>query len=227
MAEATVSAMITLLDGERFVGEAIESALAQTHPCLEVVVVDNGSSDGGPDVVRGFGPPVSLHEEPRRGIGFARNACLRAARGEYLAFLDDDDLWEPRKSELQLAAFEDDDELDFVFGHMRQFLDPGIDPELSARLEIPAEPQPGLNLGCMMAPRAVFERVGPWKEAWEAADGLAWLVRARSLGLRERMLPEVVGNRRVHGANQSFRNHEHRQEWARLLKESLDARRAR
>jgi glycosyltransferase involved in cell wall biosynthesis len=227
MPEPTVSALIPLLDGERFVGEAIESALSQTLPCLEVVVVDNGSSDGGPDVVRSFGPPVSLHEEPRRGIGFARNACLRAARGDFLAFLDDDDLWNPRKNELQLAAFEADGELDFVFGHIRQFLDPEIDPELADRLEIPAAPQPGLNLGCMMAPRTVFERVGPWERAWEAADGLAWLVRARSLDLRERMLSDVVSSRRVHGANQSFRNHQHRQEWARLLKDSLDSRRAR
>lgn len=222
-----MSAVIPMLDCERFVGEAIESALAQTRPCLEVIVVDNGSCDGSLDLVRGFGPPVSVHLEPNRGIGFARNTGLRAAHGEFIAFLDCDDTWDPRKNELQLGAFEADETLDFVFGQMRQFLDPGLDPEVAARINIPAVPQPGLNLGCMMAPRSVFERVGPWERAWEVADGLAWLVRARALRLSERMLPDVVANRRIHGANQSFRNHDHRQEWARLLKESLDERRAR
>ncbi len=223
----TVSALIPLLDGERYVGEAIESALAQTRPCLEVIVVDNGSTDGSVDVVRGFGPPVSLHIEPNRGIGFARNAALRAANGDCIAFLDCDDIWDPRKNELQLGALEADDTLDLVFGHMRQFLDPGLDPEMAARLKIPGAPQPGLIMGSMMASRGVFDRVGPWERAWEAADGLAWLVRARALGLREKMLPEVVAQRRVHGANQSFHNHEHRHEWVRLLKESLDERRSR
>lgn len=227
MAEPGVSALIPVLDGERYLGEAIESALAQTRPCLEVVIVDNGSRDGSVELARGYGPPVLVREEPRRGIGFARNAALRAARGDRIAFLDHDDVWEPRKNELQLAELEADETLDLVFGHMLQFRDPRLDPELAARLQIPDGPQPGLNLGTMLGRRRAFERVGPWEEAWEAADGLAWLVRARALGLGEKMLPDVVARRRVHGANQSFRNRAHRQEWARLLKESLDERRAR
>lgn len=219
--------MIPLFDGERFVAEAIDSALAQTRPCLEVIVVDNGSSDGGAEVARRFGPPVSLHSEPRRGIGFARNAGLRAAGGDCIAFLDCDDTWDAHKNELQLTALEADEALDLVFGHARQFLDPSLDPEVAERVRVPDSPQPGLNLGSMMAPRRVFDQVGPWDQAWEAADGLAWLVRARSLKLREKMLDEVVAYRRVHGANQSFRNHDYRREWARLLKESLDERRSR
>lgn len=227
MPEPTVSAVIPVYNGERFLGEAIESALAQTRPCAEVIVVDNGSTDGSGEFARGFGDPVRVHPEPRRGIGFARNAGLAAASGDYVGFLDSDDVWEPRKNEWQLAAFEREPDLDVVFGYVRQFAGPELDPSIAERIRIEEEGQPGLNLGAMLAPRALFDRVGRWEEAWQVADGLAWLLRARSLGIREAMLEDVVMRRRIHGANQSFGNHAHRGEWARLLKESLDERRGR
>jgi glycosyltransferase involved in cell wall biosynthesis len=228
LAEPTVSAVILAFENGAYIGEAVESAMAQTHPCDEVIVIDNGSTDEGGAIAAGYGSPVSVHRfESNRGIGLARNAGLEIASGEHVAFLDGDDTWEPRKTELQLAALEGDDAPDMVFGHVRQFASPDLDPGLAARIALPEKPQPGLFLGAMLAPRPTWDQVGPWDRGWDVADGLAWLVRARSLGLREAMLPEVVANRRVHGANQSFRNHEKRGEWARLLKASLDERRKR
>jgi glycosyltransferase involved in cell wall biosynthesis len=228
MAEATVSAVIPVRDGERYLAEAIESALAQTHPCQEVIVVDNGSADRSAEIARSFGPPVRVCPEPRRGIGPARNAGLAAATGDYIGYLDHDDTWDPRKNEVQLEAFLGEPPPDIVFGHVRQFVSPGLDPELAARLRLPEQAQPGLHLGAMLAPRGVWELVGPWEDDWELADGLAWFVRARDLGLREAMIPEVVGYRRIHGANQSIARREVRgAEYARLLKASLDRRRAR
>ena len=79
----------------------------------------------------------------------------------------------------------------------------------------------------MLATRASWERIGPWRGEQEAADGLVWFIRANELGLRQRMLTDVVLRRRIHGENRSFENHEHRSEWTRALKASLDAKRAR
>src|SRR5262249_54844676 len=79
-------------DGERYLAEAIESVLAQTHRCRQVIVVDNGSSDGSAEVARRYEPDVEVHSEPRPGIGPARNAALATAEGDFLAFLDADDL---------------------------------------------------------------------------------------------------------------------------------------
>lgn len=228
MAEPTVSAVILTFNGERHLAEAIESALAQTHPCAEVVIVDNGSSDRSLEIARGFEPATTVRAlAANRGIGLARNEGLAAARGEYIAFLDHDDTWEPHKNELQIEAFAAADPPDLVFGHVRQFVSPDLDPEVAARLRLPSGAQPGMHLGAMLAHRRTWDRVGPWEKGWDVADGLAWLVRARGLGLREEMLPDLVANRRIHGANQSFQNHHARAEWAQLLKGSLDQRRAR
>jgi glycosyltransferase involved in cell wall biosynthesis len=227
LAEPTVSAVIPVRDGERYLAEAIESVLAQTYPCRQVVVVDNGSSDRSAEIAESYGPPVFVRSEPRRGIGPARNAGLDAATGDFIGFLDHDDTWEPRKNEWQLAAFEREPPPDLVFGHVRQFISADLDPAKAARLRLPEGTQPGLHLGSMLAPRRVWDLVGPWESDWELADGLAWFVRARELGLGEVTIPELVGRRRIHGSNQSIARHEVRGgEYARLLKASLDRRRA-
>jgi len=223
--EPRVSGAIPVRDGEAHLAGAIESMLAQTHPPAEIVVVDNGSTDGTRAVAERYAPQVRVVEEPTPGIGPARNAALAAVSGDYIGFLDCDDRWLPRKTELQLEAFATDPDLDIVFGHVEQVLSDDLDPGLAVRLKVREGPQPALNIGAMLAPLGVWRQVGPWQGEFRAADMLDWLLRARRLGLRERMLPDLVVTRRIHGANQSFGNHADRGEWARLLKGAIDERR--
>lgn len=225
MAEPTVTAAIAVRDGEAYLAEAIESVLAQSRPCDQVVVVDNGSTDRSAAIAAGYGPPVEVVGESRPGIGAARNAAVRAARGDFLAFLDADDLWERGKIEAQLGAFAAEPELQLVFGHVRQFVSPDMPAAEAATLRVPAEPQPGLHIGAMLARRDAIEAVGPWAEEVRVSDGLTFFLRARELGLAQKMLAETVTLRRVHGANHSIHNRDERAEFARHLKRSLDRRR--
>lgn len=220
-----MTAAIPVRDGEAYLAEAIESVLAQTHACEQLVVVDNGSTDRSAEVARGYGARVEVVLEPQPGIGAARNAALRVARGSHIAFLDADDLWEPSKTALQLAAFEGDPELRLVFGHVQQFVSPDLCEAQAAELSVPAGPQPGAYLGAMLASRGAVEAIGPWAEEVKVSDGLAFMLRARELGLKQAMLPEVVTLRRVHGENHSIHNRGERAEFARLLKQSIDRRR--
>ena len=225
MAEATVTAAIPVRTGEAYLAEAIESVLAQSRPCDQVIVIDNGSSDGSAAIAAGYGPAVEVVAEPRPGIGAARNAALAVARGDFVAFLDADDLWQPAKIELQLAAFAAEPELQLVFGHVRQFVSPDLDAAEAASLRVPEAPQPGLYIGAMLARRGAIDAIGPWAEDVKVSDGLAFLLRARELGFGQRMLAETVTLRRVHGANHSIHNRDQRAEFARHLKRSLDRRR--
>lgn len=225
MAEPLVTAAIPVRDGETYLAEAIESVLAQTRPCDQIVVVDNGSGDRSAEIARGFGPPVEVVAEPRAGIGIARNAAVGAARGDFIAFLDADDLWTPEKTRVQLEAFAVRPELSLVFGHVRQFAGAELSEEERSSLRLPAAPQPGAHTGAMMARREAIEAIGPWPEDTKVSDGLALLLRARELGLAQEMLRDVVMLRRVHGANHSILNREERVEFARMLKRSLDRRR--
>jgi glycosyltransferase involved in cell wall biosynthesis len=225
LAESTVSAAVPVRNGEAYLAEAIESVLGQSRPCDQVIVVDNGSTDRSAEIARGFVPAVQLVFEPRPGIGAARNAAMRVASGDYVAYLDADDLWQPRKTELQLAAFEARPELHLVFGHVLQFVSPDVTAEDAAALRVPEDPQPGLYISAMLARRSAIGAVGPWAEDVRVSDGLSFLLRARELGFEQAMLPETVTHRRLHGENHSIHNRDERSEFARHLKRSLDRRR--
>ncbi len=97
------SVIIPAFNREATIGRAIESVLAQTHAPLELIVVDDGSTDRTADVARGYGPQVSVIRQPNGGPGAARNAGIRAAVGAIVAFLDSDDAWHPDKLARQVA----------------------------------------------------------------------------------------------------------------------------
>ncbi len=211
----SVSVLICVRDGERHVGEAIGSALAQTAPPREVIVVDDGSADGTAGVVRSFGEPVRLITQPPLGVGAARNAALGASSGDFLGYLDADDIWDPRKLERQLEAFERDPSLDLVFGHMRSFTD-GSPDDLG-------DPVPAVLGGSLLFRRSAAERVGPFPTGVPVGEFLDWLMRAHDLGLRESVPPHVVLLRREHSSNLTRR--EPFGDFARVLKTGIDRRR--
>jgi glycosyltransferase involved in cell wall biosynthesis len=93
----TVSVVIPCYNGARFLRETLDSALAQTSPTLEVIVVDDGSTDDSAALAESYGPPVRVIRQPNQGESVARNRGIAEARGEWVAFLDADDLWLPEK----------------------------------------------------------------------------------------------------------------------------------
>ncbi|MGD0295029.1 MAG: glycosyltransferase family A protein [Terracidiphilus sp.] len=99
----SVSAVIPAYNAERFISGTIQSVLAQTHKIAEIIVVDDGSTDRTAEIAAGF-PGVRVIQRPNGGPGAARNTGIHAASGEWIAFLDSDDHWVPRKTEIQLAC---------------------------------------------------------------------------------------------------------------------------
>src|SRR4029078_8525580 len=112
-----VSVIIAPYNVEPYVGAAIRSALAQTFTDFELIVVDDGSKDGTANMVRQLARQdrrITLVQQTNCGLAGARNSAMRAARGEYFALLDSDDLWEPQLLEAQIAQFEARPEVDIV-----------------------------------------------------------------------------------------------------------------
>lgn len=99
---ATVSVVIPAFNAESFLGEALDSVLGQTARPTEVIVVDDGSTDGTRALVRRYSDAVRLVTQDNGGAARARNVGARQATGEWLAFLDADDVWLPEKLEKQL-----------------------------------------------------------------------------------------------------------------------------
>jgi len=100
-----VSVVIPTYNYGHLLAAAVDSALAQTYPAVEVVVVDDGSTDDTPSRLAGYGDRIRVIRQENQGLSAARNTGIRAARGEYVALLDSDDAFHPRKLERQMAAF--------------------------------------------------------------------------------------------------------------------------
>ncbi|MGZ5476756.1 MAG: glycosyltransferase family 2 protein [Thermoanaerobaculia bacterium] len=110
----TISVIIPTYNYASYVREAIDSAMEQSYPALEIIVVDDGSTDATAQVLSGYGDRIRVLRQKNQGVAAARNAGIAAARGDYLAFLDSDDIWKPRKLELQIARFDADPDLGLV-----------------------------------------------------------------------------------------------------------------
>jgi glycosyltransferase involved in cell wall biosynthesis len=112
---ALVSVIVPVFNGERYVGEALQSALAQDYPSKEIIVVDDGSTDGTPQALSSFGRQLRVFRQSNAGAAVARNAAIAQARGKYLAFLDADDLWLPHKLTAQIAYLESHPDIGMVY----------------------------------------------------------------------------------------------------------------
>jgi glycosyltransferase involved in cell wall biosynthesis len=219
-----ITTIIPVYNGERYLAEAIGSVLRQTYQPVEIIIVDDGSTDGSAVVARALGARVRYCYQANRGIGAARNAGTDMATGNYLAFLDADDMWTPEKLKRQVEAVERDPSLDMVFGHVQQFVSPDLPGHLRQRLRCPSYSLPGRLPGAMLVARDAFSRVGYFNSA--VGEVVDWILRAQELGLRSTVLPEVVLRRRLHSTNTALRHADIRREYARYLKASLDRRRA-
>ena len=222
----SVSVVIPVYNGERYLAEAIDSVLEQTLRPLEVIVVDDGSTDSSMKVAQRFGEAVRCCFEPHRGAGAARNHGAETARGEFLAFLDADDAWVREKLARQLKAFENAPGLDAVFGEVQQFLSPDLDEDMAERLLCPAESRPGYLPGSMLIRQGAFQRMGRFETSWRIGESIDWYLKATEKGLRSLMLPEVLLRRRLHASNLGLSQRHNHLDYVRILKASLDRRRA-
>ncbi len=220
-----VSVVIPTYNGQRYIVPTLDSVLAQKHRPLEILVVDDGSTDSTAQIVRDYAPEVRLIEQERRGHPAARNAGIRAAGGEFLGFLDHDDLWSADKLELQLATFSRNRELDLVFGHIQNFFTPEMKEEERQRIAVPLQALPGLLQGSMLTRRRSFDLVGPFREDRGMGDFLDWYGRAMLVQMKIEMLAETVVHRRIHANNYQRTYKDQRREYLRAVKDLLDRRR--
>jgi glycosyltransferase involved in cell wall biosynthesis len=221
-----VSVVIPVYNAERYLAEAIESVLCQSFGDYEIIVVDDGSTDGSAAVAGSYGSSIRYRSQPHRGAAATRNVGVAKARGRFFSFLDADDAWTADKLEKQVAAFEEDAELDIVFGHVQEAHSPELDEGARQKTRVSSEIRPGYFASTMMVKRDSFFRVGPFATTWRVGEGVDWHLRATDLQLRMLMLPDVVLWRRVHEKNMGIRLRDARQDYVHIVKAALDRRRA-
>ncbi len=204
MTQPLISCIVPVFNGARYLAEALESILNQTCRPLEIIVVDDGSTDQSAAVIRRYGNRVRSFFQDNAGPAKARNRGLSECGGDFVAFLDADDLWHPEKLERQAARFRARPDLDVCLTHVQNFWIPELEKE-KVRLQNHrfAQPLPGYTMQALLARRSVFDRVGWFDDSLRAVDDTDWFLRAFEVGVILEMLPDVLVHRRLHDKNLS------------------------
>jgi glycosyltransferase involved in cell wall biosynthesis len=216
MRSPIVSVVIPAYNVGRFLPETLASVFNQSYSSYEVIIVDDGSTDGTGETLRAYEGRLIYRHQQNRGPSAARNAGIRAARGNYIAFLDADDLWSRDKLKLQVDFMEQNLQIGLVFSDMEEFdhektlcrslLErtllrsemiagrPVVDPERKLLVEdfIPTS--------TVLVRRECLIKTGLFDESLHfVEDRELWLRVAASFPIA--VLPVVVGRKRVHGSN--------------------------
>ena len=208
-----VSAIIPTYNAERFVEEAIRSVLGQTYRPVEILVVDDESTDKTVEKVQEFGPRLRLLRQDHTGAAAARNLGVRHATGRYIAFLDADDTWPATKLSRQMEILQHHSTCDLLFGHVQHFRETGGDC---------GDPVPGYSLGTMLAKREVFDKTGLLATDLKVGEFIDWYARAMEAGLRSRLEREVWLRRRIHRTNLTARERGAWRDYLRVVKAAMD-----
>jgi glycosyltransferase involved in cell wall biosynthesis len=221
-----ISAIIPCHDGERYVAEAIRSALAQTLDPIEVIVVDDGSTDGTPAAVAAFGDAVRYQRMPHGGAAAARNRGVELATGDAIAFLDADDLWTEGALPRLAAAMAAEPSAGMVLGRMEQFVSPALPETDRNRFQFSPDPVAARMCGTVLIRRPDFDRVGGFSPRLASGEFIDWYLRAEHVGVKAVTIPQVVLRRRLHHWNHGVTRRETRQDYLQVVKAALDRRRS-
>ena len=205
-----VSVIIPAYNGDRFIGEAIAGILAQTYTDYEIIVVDDGSTDNTKQVVQQYGDCIRYFSQANQGVASSRNLGLSKARGEYIAFLDQDDVFLPHKLADQVAILEKDFSVGIVNsgwqivdgdGKFKAAVQPWLQiPQLNLKELIIWKP---VFLGAMLFRRSWLQRTSGFDTTLEQTPDVDLVLRLAALGCTAVWVKQTTVKYRQHEANAS------------------------
>jgi glycosyltransferase involved in cell wall biosynthesis len=218
-----VSVIIPVFNGRKYLSQAIESVLAQSYRPLELIIVDDGSTDGSAAIAQSYKETRYIYQS-NMGVAVARNTGLAAVKGDFIAFLDADDIWHPLKLQIQIDYLQKNHSIMLTLSKINNFVEPGCNIHPDKLQSILKNEQ--INLASLVAHKAVFDQIGGFNPHYHVSEDFDWITRAKDAGIPMVILPEVLLQRRIHNFNISFTqlqaciaNRFH------ILKESIDRQR--
>lgn len=203
-----VSVIITACNSEKFIDDAIKSVLSQTIKDFNLIIIDDGSTDATGEIIRKYDNQLEYLYHENKGSAYTYNVGLKKATGEYVAFLDADDIWLNDRLEKHLKFFEKNSSIEFSYGMQKYFTSenenfPSVIPE-----PLRTDPHIGFTLSTLMLKKEVINHVGLFDEQLGSSADFDWYSRAKNLKTKIEFLNELVTLRRIHDSNLSYKNME-------------------
>jgi glycosyltransferase involved in cell wall biosynthesis len=222
-----ISVIISVYNGENYLRHAIESVLDQDYDNKEIIVLDDGSTDRTSEIAQQFGEQVIYIYQANKGLGAGRNTGLKASSGNYIAFLDHDDVWAPGKLSKQMDIMLSSHNDPLIFSHVQQFICPSLSEHERKRLSVNQTVMPGYIAGTLLISRERFEQVGYFIEEKQVGEFIEWYLRALEQNVPISLLNQIGLYRRVHTSNMGRQQDLYkRTDYLKILKASLDRRRS-
>lgn len=218
-----VTIIIPVFNYGHFLAAAIDSVMTQSYRPIEVIVVDDGSTDNTADIARSY-PDVQYVYQPNQGVAVARNTGISKARGKFIAFLDADDTWLPDKLKIQIRHLIENPGLGYNICKIRNFTEPGVnlDPKTVRSLQEIEQ----IGLATIVTTKDIFARIGGFDPRYQVGEDFDWFTRAKDAGITMAILPDILLNRRIHDKNLSIQNLQAQHALRlQILKESIERRR--
>lgn len=219
-----VSVIIPVFNGETYLANAIQSIRRQACSRIEIIIIDDGSTDKSAELVKMLGDDIRYVYQENQGPSAARNRGIEIARGNLIAFLDADDFWPYNKFQIQLSYLHNHPETDIVLGRIQHF---GLFTQAEDKIQYegPEKTLIYVNLGSGIYRRTVFDRVGLFDESMRNYEDHDWFLRAREKQITISILKDVTLYYRLHENNTSRINRRLGTNIVQVLKKSLDRRR--
>ncbi len=216
-----VSVIIPVYNGERYLAEAIDSVFAQDYHPFEIIVVDDGSVDDTADIAKLYKDDVRYIYQSNQGHAAAKNTGISVAEGEFIAFLDADDLWAPHKLRAQIGFLIENPEIGYVISRMRVFLEPGARWPYQLDEEYFASDPAGYLPSTLVVKKHVLGEIGTFDTGYRHANDSDWFFRAKDAGVPMAVLQDVLVYRRLHSSNMSYEAKANLSELLRVVRSSV------
>lgn len=221
-----ISVIIPVYNGEKYLRNAVDSALNQSLKPFEVLIVDDGSTDNTGQIAKGYQEKVHyIRRDIRGGAAAARNDGVKKAAGDYLAFLDADDYWDQNKLALQMREIKKPGTANMIFGMVSHFFSPETHEDFRNKYICPDQPLQGLVAGTMFIRRDDFLKVGYFSEQYKTGEFIEWYQRAMDAGVTLFVLPDVLMHRRIHPLNHGIVEKHRKDDFVRIAREVIMRRR--
>jgi glycosyltransferase involved in cell wall biosynthesis len=220
-----ISVIVPTYNSANYLSECINSILGQSYNKLEIIIVDDGSIDNTQDLKLYDNDRVNYYYQEHQGISSALNYAINLSKGEYISFLDADDLWHPNKLEIQLDVLLNNSNIDMVFGHIKQFISPEIPEEEIENSTSMGLKMPGYSRNTLLIRKKTFLEIGLFSKEYATGEFIEWYARAQGIGLKSHLIQDILSRRRVHRNNTTRNRNQLGYDYARLLKNVIDRRR--